>query len=59
MCGHRVIGDVSDLPMPLSCVCDVCEQSGVVEDERDCDLISSKYDYDNTFHNFGNSYIRC
>ena len=45
-----VIGGVLDLWIPLSCACDVCKQSGVAKDERDCDLISSKYDYDNTMN---------
>ena len=44
-----IIGGVLDLQILLSCPCDVYEWSGVTKDERDCDLISSKYDYDNKY----------
>ena len=52
MCSHMiwVVDGVLDLWIPLSCTCDVCEQSGIAEDEIDCELISGEYNYDN-IHN--------
>ena len=42
-----VVDGVLDLWILLSCTCDVCEWSGIAEDEIDHKLISGEYNYDN------------